>query len=234
MSSMGNRKLATTATSAATNVLTTYRSTTVFIDPAARAFASALITRKNTRIGATPFSADTNSVPSSSTTSMFGTATPSTPPITSPMTMRFTRLTEFHAWTTFLIPMMRSFPVESHHSSRKRARARKAFGRRFSFPPFLVSWSLRAFGRDATRAGVAELADAPDLGSGGETREGSSPFARTIKIRRGALRPMREAKAAHPFPMHAFVKLNASLDPHTLDKSVHEQKKARSFGVRAS
>ena len=30
------------------------------------------------------------------------------------------------------------------------------------------------------RAGVAELADAPDLGSGGETREGSSPFARTI------------------------------------------------------
>ncbi|RDC30627.1 hypothetical protein C1854_12630 [Eggerthella lenta] len=37
-----------------------------------------------------------------------------------------------------------------------------------------------------------------------------------------------------PFPMHAFVKLNASLDPHTLDKSVHEQKKARSFGVRAS
>ena len=102
---MGNRKLATTATSAATNVLTTYRSTTVFIDPAARAFASALITRKNTRIGATPFSADTNSVPSSSTTSMFGTATPSTPPITSPMTIRFTRLTEFHAWTTFLIPM---------------------------------------------------------------------------------------------------------------------------------
>ena len=30
-------------------------------------------------------------------------------------------------------------------------------------------------------AGVAELADAPDLGSGEATREGSSPFARTIK-----------------------------------------------------
>ena len=29
-------------------------------------------------------------------------------------------------------------------------------------------------------AGVAELADAPGLGPGGETREGSSPFARTI------------------------------------------------------
>ncbi len=34
--------------------------------------------------------------------------------------------------------------------------------------------------REELRAGVAELADAPDLGSGGETREGSSPFARTI------------------------------------------------------
>ncbi len=34
--------------------------------------------------------------------------------------------------------------------------------------------------RKRRRAGVAELADAPDLGSGGETREGSSPFARTI------------------------------------------------------
>ncbi len=30
-------------------------------------------------------------------------------------------------------------------------------------------------------AGVAELADAPDLGSGGVTRGGSSPFSRTIK-----------------------------------------------------
>ena len=30
------------------------------------------------------------------------------------------------------------------------------------------------------RAGVAELVDAPDLGSGGENRGGSSPSARTI------------------------------------------------------
>ena len=36
-------------------------------------------------------------------------------------------------------------------------------------------------------AGVAELADAPDLGSGGETREGSSPFARTIRALAAAL-----------------------------------------------
>ena len=32
-------------------------------------------------------------------------------------------------------------------------------------------------------AGVAELADALDLGSSGATREGSSPFARTIHTR---------------------------------------------------
>ena len=32
-----------------------------------------------------------------------------------------------------------------------------------------------------SRAGVAELADAPDLGSGVSWRMGSSPFARTIE-----------------------------------------------------
>ena len=31
-------------------------------------------------------------------------------------------------------------------------------------------------------AGVAELADAPDLGSGDESRGGSSPSARTIEL----------------------------------------------------
>jgi hypothetical protein len=46
-------------------------------------------------------------------------------------------------------------------------------------PAHLVLSSAR-ISRVLPRAGVAELADAPDLGSGGETREGSSPFARTI------------------------------------------------------
>ena len=32
------------------------------------------------------------------------------------------------------------------------------------------------------RAGMAELADALDLGSSGETREGSSPFTRTTSF----------------------------------------------------
>ena len=35
--------------------------------------------------------------------------------------------------------------------------------------------------RAASRAGVAELVDALDLGSSGESRGGSSPSARTIK-----------------------------------------------------
>ena len=63
------------------------------------------------------------------------------------------------------------------------------------------------------RAGVAELADAPDLGSGGETREGSSPFARTIKIRRGALRPIRDAKAARPVPHARFCQAKRIVGP---------------------
>jgi hypothetical protein len=40
--------------------------------------------------------------------------------------------------------------------------------------------SLRAVGGVA---GVAELVDAPDLGSGDESRGGSTPFARTIRAR---------------------------------------------------
>ena len=36
--------------------------------------------------------------------------------------------------------------------------------------------------KPARAAGVAELVDAPDLGSGGESRGGSSPSARTISF----------------------------------------------------
>ena len=37
----------------------------------------------------------------------------------------------------------------------------------------------RGFHRDPSPAGVAELVDAPDLGSGDESRGGSTPSART-------------------------------------------------------
>ena len=36
--------------------------------------------------------------------------------------------------------------------------------------------------KPALAAGVAELVDAPDLGSGGESRGGSSPSARTTSF----------------------------------------------------
>ena len=39
------------------------------------------------------------------------------------------------------------------------------------------------------RAGVAELVDAPDLGSGGETRAGSSPVARILSLSDGSMVP---------------------------------------------
>ena len=90
---------------------------------------------------------------------------------------------------------------------RKDARMLAVTGRRTGRPQkdralsgvLLVSWALRAFRRASMRrAGVAELADAPDLGSGGETREGSSPFARTI--RRPPARLPANPSSARPCP----------------------------------
>ena len=58
-------------------------------------------------------------------------------------------------------------------------------------PQYLLTYSARA-----TNAGVAELVDALDLGSSEDTREGSSPFARTTLVRngRGALAPLLEKR----------------------------------------
>ena len=44
-------------------------------------------------------------------------------------------------------------------------------------PRYLLTYSVCA-----TNAGVAELVDALDLGSSEDTREGSSPFARTTSV----------------------------------------------------
>lgn len=49
-----------------------------------------------------------------------------------------------------------------------------------------------------SNADMAELADAPDLGSGGETREGSSPFTRTNTLKRLAAQTYTNA------PMRIF------------------------------
>jgi hypothetical protein len=67
-------------------------------------------------------------------------------------------------------------------------------------------------------AGVAELVDALDLGSSGETRGGSSPLARTFGgpgagpayLRRVRLtRP--EARGRHQIPVKARCRLRASM-----------------------
>ena len=48
-----------------------------------------------------------------------------------------------------------------------------------NFKTFCYHMRCAFWNAQLTRAGVAELADAPDLGSGIERCEGSSPFART-------------------------------------------------------
>jgi hypothetical protein len=58
--------------------------------------------------------------------------------------------------------------------------------------PRLRQWPIFMYFAGSVRLGlsakVAELADAPDLGSGGETHEGSSPSFRTNNLREKCLR----------------------------------------------
>ncbi len=57
---------------------------------------------------------------------------------------------------------------------------------------------------------MAELADAPDLGSGGETRGGSSPPFRTNHVHSGAASHLLTGSftfcpaSSYRFPFHAF------------------------------
>src|SRR5262249_8041315 len=48
---------------------------------------------------------------------------------------------------------------------------------------FYTAWISSVAGRGSWAAGLAKLVDAPDLGSGGENRGGSSPSARTSRGR---------------------------------------------------
>ena len=48
---------------------------------------------------------------------------------------------------------------------------------------FFLLFFLDCFKYSDCSAGVVELVDTPDLGSGGESRGGSSPFTRTIEFR---------------------------------------------------
>ena len=93
VSSTGKAKLTATAVKAAASVLITYSRMMVRMDWGSLVRHSALITRKNTKNGATAFRALTNSVPSRVMTARsFGPKAPSRAPITKPMMMRLTKL----------------------------------------------------------------------------------------------------------------------------------------------
>ena len=101
--STGNRVLARTATAPAMKVPTRYKMMTSFICPPPFALHRALITRKNTRMGATLFRAFTKSVPSISMISFPGTTSARMVPMTRPTMMRLMRLIEFQARPIFLM-----------------------------------------------------------------------------------------------------------------------------------
>ena len=101
--STGNRVLARTATAPAMKVPTRYKMMTSFICPPPFALHRALITRKNTRMGATLFRAFTKSVPSISMISFPGTTSARMVPMTRPTMMRLMRLIEFQVRPIFLM-----------------------------------------------------------------------------------------------------------------------------------
>ena len=91
------------------------------------AFASALMTRKNTRMGATAFRAETKSVPSSvdDLHVLGGEQRPASAPTTRPMTMRLTRLTSLYFRNTSFTAMRSSFH-ERRAAKGRGIRARRA------------------------------------------------------------------------------------------------------------
>ena len=64
---------------------------------------NALITRKNTRIGATPFKAPTNKLPKMEIAVACGITKPRIIPIISPQIILLTRLMLFHVFHTFFM-----------------------------------------------------------------------------------------------------------------------------------
>ncbi len=71
---------------------------------------------------------------------------------------------------------------------------------------FFYSHPWAGFAKAALNAGVAELVDAPDLGSGAARRGGSSPFTRTNSIK--AALPMCMTGS---FPVDKWIIANANL-----------------------
>ena len=132
VSSTGNAKLIATAVKAAARVLTTYSTTMVFMDLGSFVWHKALITKKNTKNGATAFRALTNKVPSISTTARsLGPKAPSKAPITRPMIMRLIRLRLDHASAIIFIDVSLNGRIGDRTQLRACRRSRPQF---FSIP----------------------------------------------------------------------------------------------------
>ena len=104
----GNRKLAQTATAAARNVETRYRTITVpnCLPSLSLDCASALMIRINTSRGAIAFKAPTNRLPRmpmpGAVSAALGISRARAAPMTMPITIRSTRLTLLYAFTIFI------------------------------------------------------------------------------------------------------------------------------------
>ena len=114
VSTMGKRRLATTAQAAATTLPTMYRTTMIFrlVFWPFPMWHRELMTRKNTRIGAIPRSAPTNRSPRMEMPEAWGMVSPRMMPTIRPQMIRLTRLMLFHFLITFLtvsIPLSLSF-----------------------------------------------------------------------------------------------------------------------------
>ena len=105
VSVIGNRLLAMTAITAARNVLNIYKTITVRMTPPwlLPEWHRELMTRKNTRSGATALSAPTNTLPRMAMPENCGTAIPRMAPMMRPATIRFTRLMPHQVSNSFFI-----------------------------------------------------------------------------------------------------------------------------------
>ena len=95
---IGMNILVNTAMIAASSVLNIYNIMTVLMTPpwVCPALHRELMTKKNTRIGATDFNAPTNISPSMAIPVTFGHKSPSATPMISPPRILFTRLMSIH------------------------------------------------------------------------------------------------------------------------------------------
>src|ERR1041384_1658244 len=91
-----------------------------------------------------------------------------------------------------------SVPARFYSLARERGKRRDKSDRNNLRAPLVFTISVRCGNLcyNFRYARVAELADAPDLGSGGETRRGSSPLSGTLPEERNAERRIQTARSS--------------------------------------